>query len=126
EKGWAAGTHVNTLGRLPDGADWHEQNQALVATPGANNKLPDVVAPAGPGDIVLNEIVSNGRPDINFDYVEIYNKSEQPYTFAAGEWSLKDTGNNPMPIPGGTEIPAKGHIILLPGVAASANLPVNA
>lgn len=125
EKGWAAGVHVNTFGRLPDGADWHDQTEALVATPGLSNRLPVVVTPAGPTDIVLNEIVSSGRADINFDYVEIYNKSEQPYTFAAGEWSLTDTGNKPMPIPGGTEIPAKGHIILLPDLVTSANLPAN-
>jgi DNA-binding beta-propeller fold protein YncE len=75
---------------------------------------------------VINEIVSSARLDINFDYVEIYNKGDQPYTFAAGEWTLADTGNNPMPIPGGTEIPAKGHIVLLPNLAVGANMPDNA
>jgi len=126
EKGWTAGAHVNSFGRLPDGAAWHDQIEALEATPGASNKLPTVVAPAGPTDIVINEIVSSGRVDINFDYIEIYNKSEQAYTFAAGEWTLTDTGNKPMPIPGGTEIPAKGHIILLTDLAVGATLPVNA
>jgi hypothetical protein len=29
------------------------------------------------------------------------------------ECTLTDTGNKPTPIPGGTEIPAKGHLILL-------------
>ncbi|MDR7090243.1 choice-of-anchor I family protein [Cellvibrio fibrivorans] len=126
QKKWDDGTHINSFGRLPDGAAWHVQTEALEATPGASNKLPAVVAPAGPTDIVINEIVSSGRPDINFDYIEIYNKGEQPYTFAAGEWTLTDTGNKPMPIPAGTEIPAKGHIILLTDLAVGANLPANA
>lgn len=126
QKKWDDGTHINSFGRLPDGAEWHVQTEALDATPGISNKLPTVVAPAGPTDIVINEIVSSGRADINFDYVEIYNKGEQAYTFAAGEWTLTDTGNKPMPIPGGTEIPAKGHIILLTDLAAGANLPANA
>lgn len=126
QKKWDDGTHINSFGRLPDGAAWHVQTEALEATPGVSNKLPTVVAPAGPTDIVINEIVSSGRADINFDYVEIYNKGEQTYTFAAGDWTLTDTGNKPMPIPGGTEIPAKGRIILLTDLAVGANLPVNA
>ena len=126
QKKWDDAAHVNAFGRLPDGAEWHVQSEALEATPGASNKLPTVVAPAGPTDIVINEIVSSGRADINFDYVEIYNKGEQPYTFAAGEWTLTDTGNKPMPIPGGTQIPAKGRIILLTDLAVGANLPANA
>ncbi len=126
QKKWDDGTHVNAFGRLPDGAEWHVQTEALEASPGVSNKLPAVVAPSGPTDIVINEIVSSGRTDIDFDYVEIYNKGDQPYTFAAGEWTLADAGNNPMPIPGGTEIPAKGHIVLLPGLAVGANMPANA
>ncbi len=126
QKKWDDATHINSFGRLPDGGEWHVQSEALEATPGASNKLPTVVAPAGPTDIVINEIVSSGRADISFDYVEIYNKAEQPYTFAEGEWTLTDTGNKPMPIPGGTEVPAKGHIILLTDLAVGANLPANA
>lgn len=126
QKKWDDGTHVNTFGRLPDGGEWHVQSEALVATPGASNKLPDVVAPAGPADIVINEIVSSGRDDIKFDYVEIYNKSSQPYVFAAGEWSVSDNENPGMPIPGGTEIPGNGHIVLLTDNAANSVLPANA
>lgn len=126
EKGWTAGVHVNSVGRLPDGAAWHAELEALQATPGASNKLPAVVTPAGPTDIVINEIVSSGRADISFDYVEVYNKSEQAYTFAVGEWTLTDSGNKPMPIPGGTEIPAKGHIVLLTDLAVGTTLPANA
>ena len=126
QKKWDDGTHVNTFGRLPDGGEWHVQSEALEPTPGAANQLPTVVAPSGPADIVINEIVSSGRADINFDYVEIYNKGDNSYTFVAGEWTLTDTGNKPMPIPGGTEIPAKGHIILLTDLAAGAALPANA
>lgn len=126
QKKWNDGTHVNTFGRLPDGGEWHVQTEALVATPGANNKLPDVVAPAGPGDIVINEIVSSGREDIKFDYVEIYNKNAQPYVFAASEWSVSDNENPGMPIPGGTEIPGHGHIVLLTDVITGSVLPTNA
>lgn len=126
QKKWNDGTHVNAFGRLPDGAEWHVQTEALEASPGTSNKLPAVVAPSGPTDIVINEIVSSGRADINFDYVEIYNKGEKPYTFAAGEWTLTDTGNNSMPIPGGTEIPAKGHIVLLTDLPVGSNMPANA
>lgn len=126
QKKWDDGTHVNTFGRLPDGGEWHVQTEALVATPGASNKLPEIVAPAGPTDIVINEIVSSGRDDIKFDYVEIYNKNAQPYVFAAGEWSLSDNENPGMPIPGGTEIPGHGHIVLLTDQAANSTLPANA
>lgn len=126
EKGWAAGSHVNTVGRLPDGAAWHDQAESLVATPGAINTLPVVNPPASQSDIVINEVVSKGRADLDFDYVEIYNKSSEPYVFAAGEWSLSDSENTAMPIPGGTTIPGHGFLVLLPDVAAGATLPTNA
>lgn len=126
QKKWDDGSHINAFGRLPDGAEWHVQTEALEATPGASNKLPTVEAPADPSDIVINEVVSKGRVDIDFDYVEIYNKSSQPYVFAAGEWSLSDSENTAMPIPGGTEIPGHGFIVLLPDVLTGAALPANA
>jgi len=126
QKKWDDGTHVNTFGRLPDGGEWHVQSEALVATPGAANTLPVVNPPATAGDIVINEVVSKGRADIDFDYVEIYNKSSQPYVFAAGEWTLSDSENTAMPIPGGTEIPGHGFIVLLPDVLVGATLPANA
>ena len=126
EKGWAAGTHVNSFGRLPDGAEWHDEAEALVASPGIMNALPVVNPPASAADIVINEVVSKGRADIDFDYVEIYNKSSQPYVFAEGEWTLSDSENPGMPIPGGTEIPGNGFLVLLPDVLSGQNLPVNA
>lgn len=126
EKGWSAGTHVNTVGRLPDGAAWHDQAEPLVASPGAINALPVVNPPATASDIVINEVVSKGRADIDFDYVELYNKSAQPYVFAAGEWTLGDSENTAMPIPGGTVITGHGFIVLLPDVVVGASLPVNA
>lgn len=73
--------------------------------------------------ILLNELRSDGG---GYDYIELYNAGNTDYTFAAGEWTLTDTGNKPMPIPGGTLIPAKGHIILLTDLAVGANLPANA
>jgi hypothetical protein len=126
QKKWDDGSHINSFGRLPDGAAWHVQTEALEATPGVSNKLPAVNPPATASDIVINEIVSKGRADINFDYVELYNKSAQPYVFAAGEWTLSDSENTAMPIPGGTVIPGHGFIVLLPDVVVGANLPVNA
>ena len=126
EKGWAAGTHVNTFGRLPDGGEWHTQDEALVASPGAINALPVVNPPASASDIVINEVVSKGRTDIDFDYVELYNKSSEPYTFAEGEWTLTDSENPGMPIPGGTTIPGKGFLVLLPDLAKGSTLPANA
>ncbi len=126
EKGWTAGTHVNTVGRLPDGAAWHDQVEPLLASPGVTNALPVVNPPATASDIVINEVVSKGRADIDFDYVELYNKSAQPYVFAEGEWSLSDSENTSIPIPGGTEIPAHGFIVLLPDVVTGSNLPINA
>ena len=45
QKKWDEGTHINSFGRLPDGAEWHVQTEALEATPGASNKLPTVFAP---------------------------------------------------------------------------------
>ena len=129
EKSWAEGTHASTFGRFPDGGEWHEL-EALVATPGASNTLPDVVAPAEPAkpsDIVINEIVSDGRTDIQFDYVEIYNKSAQPYVFAEGEWTVTDDATKPgLPIPGNTEIPAHGHLVLLTDNKTGTALPANA
>lgn len=126
EKGWVAGSHVNTFGRLPDGGEWHDQTEPLVATPGTINALPVVNPPATQSDIVINEVVSKGRADIDFDYVELYNKSSQPYVFAAGEWALSDSENTAMPIPGGTTIPGHGFLVLLPDVAVGASLPTNA
>lgn len=126
QKGWTAGTHVNTFGRLPDGGEWHTQDEALVASPGALNALPVVNPPASATDIVINEVVSKGRSDIDFDYVELYNKSSEPYTFAEGEWALSDSENPGMPIPGGISIPGKGFLVLLPDSAAGSTLPTNA
>ncbi|EIK45639.1 hypothetical protein O59_001278 [Cellvibrio sp. BR] len=126
EKGWAAGSHVNTIGRLPDGGEWHDEAEALTATPGVINALPVVNPPASQSDIVINEVVSKGRADLDFDYVELYNKSSQPYVFAEGEWSLSDSENTLMPIPGGTTIPGHGFLVLLTDVATGTNLPTNA
>ena len=125
QKTWADGAHVNAFGRLPDGGNWHDETESLIATPGMSNKLPAIAVETKPSDIVINEVVSKGRTDINFDYVELYNKGSETYVFAEGEWTLSD-GGVPMPIPAGTEISAKGFIVLLTDISASAALPVNA
>lgn len=127
------GSHVETWGRLPDGGAWHDQLTALAATPGAANTLPDPVVEATADDIVINEVVSKGRDDIDFDYVELYNQSSEPYVFAEGEWELLDlnretNGEAGLSIPGGTEIAGNGFLVLLPGELEGAvipNLPAN-
>ncbi|MEH6395881.1 choice-of-anchor I family protein [Pseudoalteromonas sp.] len=125
---WNDGSHVSTWGRLPDGGAWHSQDEALEATPGTANKLPDVVEGATAADIVINEVVSKGRDDADFDYVELYNKSSEPFVFSEGDWELVDLdreANNEagMTIPAGTEIPGHGFIVLLPDLLMGATLP---
>ena len=127
---WESGTHVNTWGRLPDGGDWHAQAEALEATPGTANALPAVVVPASADDIVINEVVSKGRDDADFDFVELYNRSSEPYVFAEGEWELRDGDlaevESGLVIPAGTEIPGQGFLVLLPGVISGSALPAGA
>jgi len=122
------GSHVETWGRLPDGGAWHSQDEALEATPGSANKLPDVVEGATAADIVINEVVSKGRDDADFDYVELYNKSSEPFVFSENEWELVDLDREAkneagMNIPGGTEIPGHGFIVLIPDMVEGAALP---
>ena len=127
---WDDGTHVNTWGRLPDGGEWHVQAEALEATPGAANALPVAVVPATADDIVINEVVSKGRDDADFDYVELYNLSSEAYTFAEGEWELRDgdlaEAESGLVIPVGTEIPGNGFLVLLPGVVSGSTVPAGA
>ena len=125
---WNDGSHVETWGRLPDGGQWHNQDEPLAATPGAANKLPDVAEGATAADIVINEVVSKGRDDADFDYVELYNKSSEPFVFESNEWELVDLdreANNEagMTIPAGTEIPGHGFIVLLPDLVVGSALP---
>ena len=125
---WNDGSHVSTWGRLPDGGQWHSQEEPLEATPGTANKLPDAIEGATAADIVINEVVSKGRDDADFDYVELYNKSSETFVFAEGDWELVDLdreANNEagMTIPAGTEIPGHGFIVLLPDLLEGAALP---
>ena len=125
--GWQDGTHVDTFGRIPDGGPLHDEAEPLQATPGAANRL----SAAGPQNIVINEIVSKGRDDIDFDYVELHNTSSEPYIFAENEWELVDAnrdgeGTPGLVIPGGTEIPGKGFVVLIPNITTTEGLPANA
>lgn len=125
---WNDGSHVETWGRLPDGGQWHTQGEALIATPGMANKLPGIIEGATATDIVINEVVSKGRDDTDFDYVELYNKSSEPFVFSENEWELVDLdreANNEagMAIPAGIEIPGHGFIVLIPGMVEGAELP---
>ncbi|MBB1504331.1 lamin tail domain-containing protein [Pseudoalteromonas sp. SG41-1] len=125
---WSDGSHVSTWGRLPDGGNWHTQDEALAPTPGAANKLPAPVDGATAANIVINEVVSKGRDDADFDFVELYNTSSEPFVFAANEWELVDLdreANNQagLTIPAGTEIPGHGFIVLLPNLVTGAQLP---
>ncbi|HEA15185.1 MAG TPA: lamin tail domain-containing protein [Pseudoalteromonas prydzensis] len=123
---WNDGNHVSSWGRLPDGGDWHTQDEALAPTPGAANKLPAPVDGATAANIVINEVVSKGRADA--DFVELYNTSSEPFVFAANEWELVDLdreANNQagLTIPAGTEIPGHGFIVLLPNLVTGTQLP---
>lgn len=124
---WQDDTHVETYGRLPDGGDWHTQDEPLEATPGAANKLPTAVVDADAANILINEVVSKGRDDIDFDYVELFNNADQDYTFAADEWELRDgdleDAEPGLSIPAGTVIPAKGFLVLLTNEESLDNLP---
>ncbi len=63
-------------------------------------------------DILINEVRSTG----DYDYIELYNSDSADYTFAAGEWIVKDDKDeDTFPIPGGTIIAAGGFLLLLPG-----------
>jgi hypothetical protein len=74
--------------------------------------------------ITLNEVqsaVTTGY--IVSDFVELYNSSDESFTFAAGEWYITDSDGAPTHvfyIPSGTVIAAKGYLVLLPdGVDSS-------
>ncbi|MGH8493875.1 MAG: choice-of-anchor I domain-containing protein [Moraxellaceae bacterium] len=81
-----------------------------------NTATPAPSAPAATAaDIVINEVNSNAG---TYDYIELYNKSSAAYTFAAGEWGIRDnsatTAKNTLAIPGGTVIKAKSFLLVLP------------
>jgi hypothetical protein len=103
---WPSDTHAGTLGRYTDGGVWSAKTQA--ATPGATNAF--AATSGNPADIMINEVRSTG----DFDYIELYNSGTTPYTFASGEWIVKDNDDaNAFAIPGGTTIEAKGFLVLL-------------
>lgn len=108
-----SGSHANTEGRLPDGGSWATSN--LDPTPGLYNKS----APSS--TIVINEVRSTGE----YDYIELYNTDSSDFTFAAGEWVIKDSDDDHVvTVSGGTIIPANGFLLVLPGKSVlPANLP---
>ena len=78
-------------------------------------------------DIAINEFFFRSNSDVP-DYVELYNKSSEPFVFSENEWELVDLdreANNEagMTIPAGTEIPGHGFIVLLPDLLMGATLP---
>lgn len=66
-------------------------------------------------DIVLNEVQSQETTGtLATDFVELYNRSPAPFTFAAGEWKITDSDpTHVLYIPGGTTIAGRGFLVLL-------------
>lgn len=79
-----------------------------------NSSVPDT----GYEYIVINEVQSNDTDGfMESDFVELYNTSDQTYTFREGEWYITDTSgtmNGIMYIPGNTQIEGNGYLVLLP------------
>lgn len=107
-------TDINSLGRYPDGSSGAFQE--LSPTPGSPNRQEqylqfDNAANPGPeGRIVINEVCSSG-----IDFIELYNPGDSRIIIEEGEWVVTDIGKNDFfSLPGGTEIAAKGFLVLYP------------
>jgi lamin tail-like protein/phytase-like protein len=97
-----ADTHAANWGRCPDGTG----DFGVVAdTLGSANTC----APAGPPDVVINEVESNG--DQVADWVELKNRSAAPVNVSG--WKVLDNDPahvaTPVVVPAGTTIPAGGY-----------------
>ncbi|HPI88453.1 MAG TPA: lamin tail domain-containing protein [Spirochaetota bacterium] len=70
--------------------------------------------------ILINEVQSDYTSgDLESDFVELYNTSDQAYTFNGGEWYITDSkgaSEDIFYIPDGTTIAAYGYLVLLSGV----------
>lgn len=107
-------TDINSLGRYPDGSSGAFQD--LSPTPGAPNRQEqylqfDSTANSGPGGrIVINEVCSSG-----IDFIELFNPGDRRIIIEEGEWVVTDIGKNDFfSFPGGTEIAAKGFLVIYP------------
>lgn len=107
-----------------DGTPMNTGGGATVCDP----PLHDVDCQAGPpfpfrtgGPIVINEVMINPAavPDSAGEYVELLNSGS--IALDVGGWVLRDDGTNSFALPGGTTIPAGGHLV----VAASADPGAN-
>ncbi|GAA1707170.1 hypothetical protein GCM10009808_26480 [Microbacterium sediminicola] len=99
---WPDGTHADpSWGRCVDGTGEFTMNET--ATPGAANDCP---APAGPENIVINEVTSQGDPD----WVEIYNDGTTDVDISG--WVVTDSAAEPAVLPEGTIVPAEGYLVL--------------
>ncbi|MBN2897073.1 MAG: choice-of-anchor I family protein [Campylobacterales bacterium] len=114
-----ADAHADTEGRYPDGSDTWEAG--LIASPEAANQTAGSVV-FDPASIMINEVCSNAP--CTYDFIELYNTGISDYTFAEGEWVVKDGDDaHAFAIPAGTVIKAGGHLLILPD---STTLPEDA
>lgn len=97
---------ATTWGRCPDGTGEFGLTEA--ATPGAANDCP---APAGPENITINEVTSQGEPA---DWVELHNDGTTPVDISG--WMVRDAKVDALaPLPEGTIVPAGGYLVLQNG-----------
>ncbi|MET3961727.1 hypothetical protein ABIE44_001661 [Marmoricola sp. OAE513] len=95
-------THAANWGRCPDGTGTFG---TMTSTLGAGNAC----APAGPPDVVINEVESNG--DQVADWVELKNRGASPFNISG--WKIVDGdpahAATPVVVPAATTIPAGGY-----------------
>ncbi len=109
------------LQRAIDGLDTDDNQIDWVVTtepsPGAENPRvePVTCVPASGDDVVINELVSDpDGSDEGLEWVELHNRSESPISVAG--WALSfgtsDFDTKAVVLPGGTEIPAGGFLVV--------------
>jgi hypothetical protein len=111
---YPAGTHATNWGRCPNGTGDFD---IVTDTLGAANDCGG--GPAGPPDVVINEVESNG--DQVADWVELKNRSASPVNVAG--WKILDGDPShaatPVVVPAGTTIPAGGYYALYTEISQS-------
>lgn len=88
------------------------RNQTF-ASPGASGTFTES---AGPGDIVINEILwmgsytNSGTGDSDDEFIELHNKTSSNIDISS--WTLSGTGISTITIPTGQTIPANGYYVI--------------
>lgn len=79
------------------------------ALPGGSPGQVDPVVPAAAQSVVINEFLAH-TDDPQLDFVELYNRSNQPVDLS-GHWLSDDATTNKFRLPDGTLIPARGFVV---------------